>query len=461
MRNRVALRLFLIQLVVIGGGVACFLLLIPASVLIPHIADKLWWTCILTVVGMILLAVLVSTAVASYVAYVIEQVKHVTRAMMAGDLDDRISVSWSGVSGELGLAVNTMAEVLTERVRQERREQSQLKTIIASMQEAVVVVDNDGFIILSNPASQTLLGMSASPVGLPIAAACRSVELAQLIEKALTSTEGMRAELKLPPIAPLIVSAQATPWRVDNNVQGVVVVGYDLTPQRQLEEVQREFVANVSHELKTPLTAIRGYAETLQNEDATEPVMTRNFVNIIARNAEQMQFMVEDLLRLSKLEAGRTQLVMEEVAVADVVSEVIARFHPHIQEKKIDCQVKPLGVDIIRTDYRMLTHIINNLVDNAVKYSREGDTLRISGRQQGDDWTLEIADTGVGISSEELPRVFERFWRADRSRTRATGGSGLGLAIVRQMVSQLRGSITVASQEGKGTIFTICLPMGM
>lgn len=461
MRGRIAFRLFLVHVIVIGGGLALFLLIIPAQVLIPDIADKLWWTCVAVFMGMLALAALMSFAVGIYADHIFSELQHVTRSMTAGDLSRRISVSWSGVTGELGIAINAMAETLTKRVQLERLEQSQLRTIIASMQEALVVVDADGMIVLSNPSSQALLGMAPAPEGLPLVAACRSPELVYLVEESQHSGQARRVDLKAPPIAPRLVSAQATPWKVDDKVQGVVVVGYDLTPQREIEGMQREFIANVSHELKTPLTAIRGYAETLQSGALADPETAQSFVGIITRNAEQMQLMVEDLLRLSKLEAGRLQLVMEEISIVDVVEEILASCKMRIEEKQLQCDVQIEKTAVIRSDRRMLIHIITNLVDNAIKYSHDNDQLRVSARSEDGFWVLEVADTGVGISLEELPRVFERFWRADRSRTRATGGTGLGLAIVKQLVTQLRGTVTVVSREGQGSTFTVRLPVGL
>lgn len=461
MRHRIAFRLFLLQAMVLGGGVALFLLILPAQVLIPHITDQLWWTCVSTILGMVVLAAAVSVGVGAYAAHIFSDLQEVTRAMTAGDLGKRISVSWSGVTGELGVAINTMAEILTQRVQMERREQSQLRAIMASMQEALVVVDPSGTIILSNPSSQQLLGMAPSPEGLPLVAACRSPELVQLVQDTQEGGQSRRMELRAPPVAPRVVSAEATPWKIDNAMQGVVVVGYDLTPQSEIDDMQREFVANVSHELKTPLTAIRGYAEILQSGALADPDNAGNFVTIIVRNAEQMQLMVDDLLRLSKLEAGRIQIVMEELSLADVIAEVLMRFRMRIEEKNLKWDVDVAQTDIIRSDRRMLIHIINNLVDNAIKYSREGDQIRIRARRDNGYWVLQVSDTGIGMAHEELPRVFERFWRADRSRTRATGGTGLGLAIVKQLVTQLRGTVMVTSAEGSGSQFTVKLPVGV
>lgn len=461
MRRRIALRLLLIQMVVIGGGVALFLLVLPAQVLIPHITDQLWSTCVITIVGMMVLAALVSLAVGIYADHIFSELQHVTRSMTAGDLGKRISVSWSGVTGELGVAINAMAETLTARVQMERREQAQLRTILASMQEALIVIDSEDLIILSNPSSQALLGMAPSPEGLPLVAACRSPELVYLVEAARQSGESRRAELKAPPIAPRLVSAQVTPWRVDDKMQGVVVVGYDLTPQQEIKDAQREFIANVSHELKTPLTAIRGYAETLQSGALADPETARGFVDIILRNAETMQSMVEDLLHLSKIEAGRLQIIMEEINYSEIVDEILARFQMRIKDKRLATYVRVPKVALIRSDRRMLTHIVSNLVDNAIKYNHEGGRLQIILRHEGEFWVLEVADTGVGIAHDELPRVFDRFWRADRSRTRATGGVGLGLAIVNQLVTQLRGTATVDSVEGQGSTFTVKLSVGL
>lgn len=461
MRGRIAFRLFVLQAIVIGGGVALFLLVIPARILIPDIMDGLLWTCAVTVIGMVTLSIGTAFAMGSYAANIFSELQDVTRAMTAGDLSKRISVSWSGVTGELGVAINAMAETLTERVHMERLEQAQLRTIIASMQEALVVVNAEGTIILSNPSSQALLGMAPNPEGLPLVAACRSPELVYMVEETQLNGQARRKDLKTPPIAPRLVSAQVTPWKVDDQVQGVVIVGYDLTPQREIEDMQREFIANVSHELKTPLTAIRGYAETLQSGALDEPDTARSFMGIIMRNAEHMQFMVEDLLKLSKLEAGRFQLVMEELPITDVIAEILASFKIRIEEKKLRCDVQIPNLGTIRSDRRMLIHIITNLVDNAVKYSHDGDQLRIGAHREDGYWILEVSDTGVGISNDELPRVFERFWRADRSRARATGGTGLGLAIVKQLVTQLRGTVAVTSAEGKGSTFLVRLPVGL
>ncbi len=461
MRRRIALRLFFVQSIVIGGGVALFLVILPAQVLVPHVADLLWQTCVITFFGLLVLALAMSIAVGIYADHIFTELQRVTRAMTAGDLSRRISVSWSGVTGELGVAINAMAETLTARVQMERREQAQLRTIMTSMQEALVVVDGEGKIVLSNPSAQSLLGMSARPDGLPLVAACRSPELVTLVERTRESGKTARGDLKSPPIAPRLVSAQATPWKVDDKIHGVVVVGYDLTPLREIENLQREFIANVSHELKTPLTAIRGYAETLQSGALEDPEAARNFVGIILRNSEQMQLMVEDLLHLSKLEAGRLQVVMEELSIMDIVADILARFQIRIRDKNLKCSVTWSEIGPIRSDPRMLTHIVNNLVDNAIKYSHEGDELAIKGWREDGHWVLQVSDTGIGIATTELPRVFERFWRADRSRTRATGGTGLGLAIVKQLVSQLRGSVAVVSEEGVGSTFTVRLPVGM
>lgn len=461
MRRRIALRLLLVQTIVLGGGAALFLIILPPQVLIPHVADQLWQTCLITFVGMWILALIMSLGVGIYANRIYSELQHVTRAMTAGDLSQRISVSWSGVTGELGIAVNAMAETLTARVQMERREQAQLLAILASMQEALVVVDTDGKIVLSNPSSQALLGMASSPDGLPLVAACRSPELVSLVESTQRSGQAKRLELRAPPIAPRLVSAQATPWKIDATIQGVVVVGYDLTPQNELEEMHRDFVANVSHELKTPLTAIRGYTEMLQSGALEDPDTARNFVNVIMRNTEQMQEMVQDLLQLSKLEAGRLQIVQEELSVPDILAEAMTHFQVRIREKKLECIVQCTDFGVIRSDVRMLTHIVNNLLDNAIKYSHEGDCLKVAASRNKEFWILQVSDTGIGIAAGELPRVFERFWRADRSRTRATGGTGLGLAIVKQLVTQLRGTVTVTSKEGKGSTFTVRLPVGM
>lgn len=459
MRHLIAFKLFFIHTIVILGGVALFLLLLPPQVLIPHITHQLWMTCVWTILGMFALALIISIITGRYVSGIFSDLQRVVRAMAEGRLSERIPVIWPGIIGRLGIAINTMAETLTDHVQQARREQAQLKAILDTMQEALVVVDSDGQVLLSNPASQVLLAMSTAPVGQALVTVCRSAELTELVDDVLQTASPVRAELSGPPIAPRVVLAQATPLKLDGQVHGVVVVGYDTTPSHQLEDLRREFVANVSHELKTPLTAIRGYSETLLGGALTDPEVAPQFVAIINRNAEQMQRMVEDLLALSTIEAGQVHLVMEEVHVPALVDDLLQHFQPRLLEKKMTHTLLWSQPDlIVHSDRRMLSHVLSNLIDNAIKYSREGDEVRISGQKDNGHVVIEVADTGIGMTRTDLPRVFDRFWRADKSRTRGMGGTGLGLSIAKRLVTQLRGQITVQSTEGQGTVFTIRVP---
>jgi len=261
------------------------------------------------------------------------------------------------------------------------------------------------------------------------------------------------------PVGPgRVVQANVAPVpNRSGEVESVVVVFHDLTDIRRTEKMRRDFVANVSHEFKTPLTSIRGYAETLIAGAKDDPQIAPDFLRTIETNARYLEALVNDLLTLARLEA-EVPATMERVSVRRIVDEQIESRKNAIRERNINVSVECPDVEI-QADRSRLSTAVSNLIDNAIHYNRPGGTIRISTEQQNGTLNLSVADSGHGIPSDELQRIFERFYRVDKSRTRESGGTGLGLSIVKHAIESQGGTITVTSRVGSGSIFTIRMAM--
>lgn len=249
----------------------------------------------------------------------------------------------------------------------------------------------------------------------------------------------------------------SNPITVANKVQGLVLLLLDVTEKQQQEQLRREFTANVSHELRTPLTAISGYAE-IMSQGLVSPENMKPFAEKIYKEANRMITLIADIIQLSRLDEKGAQFIREEVALGDVLEEVVQRLQPLAQQKEVvlTSYVEPAAVPGIR---QVLQEIIYNLCENAIKYNKPGGTVKASVVQIGKHAVLKVADTGIGIPAEEQPRVFERFYRVDKSHSRIIGGTGLGLSIVKHGVQLHHGEISLESQLEKGTTITVRLPM--
>src|SRR5206468_5833290 len=244
---------------------------------------------------------------------------------------------------------------------------------------------------------------------------------------------------------------------VSGGIDSVVAVFHDLTDIRRTEKMRRDFVANVSHEFKTPLTSIRGYAETLLSGAKDDPTIAPDFLRTIETNAKYLEALVNDLLTLARLEA-EVPAKMERVSLRSIINEQIESRKNAILERNIDVTVNCPDVEI-QADRSRLSTAVSNLIDNAIHYNRPGGAIRISAEQQNGTLNVSVADSGHGIPSDELQRIFERFYRVDKSRTRESGGTGLGLSIVKHAIESQGGTITVTSRVGSGSIFTISMTM--
>jgi len=340
------------------------------------------------------------------------------------------------------------------RVRDLSEARIRLESVLRAMDEGVLVFNDDGRITLANAAFRHLLGAQRDPLGRTCLEVFRNEALDQAVHEALAGQAVGSVEFETRSNRVLRALVSPVTSSSGSREEAAVMVLEDLTDIRQVDRIRRDFVANVSHEFKTPLTSIRGYAETMLSESSD--ASHRDFADTICRNARYLESLVNDLLVLARIEAEPPS-VFEDVDLPTLVGEQVAlrRKLPAGESRDIEIECPPIT---LRADPGRLSIALSNLIDNAIRYNRPSGLIRIACRAEGDTVVLEVADQGYGIPRDQLPRIFERFYRVDKARTRNGGGTGLGLAIARHAVESQGGSLTVTSQTGTGSTFRIELP---
>lgn len=403
------------------------------------------------------LALALSNAVAKRMSGAVSELTEAARRMSEGDLAVRTRMAGHDELGELGDALDRLAGSLAATLGQLRAERDLQGRILEAMQEGVVVVDRDGRIVLVNPALRSMLLVGGEAVGKLLVETVRHAQLEDLVQEARATASSTPVEIELPGLKPRRLLVHASPLAGDDG--GLLFVFVDVTEVRRLESLRRDFVANASHELRTPVAAVRSATETLRWGALGDPVAAIRFVDIIDRNAQRLQSLVEDMLELSKLESNEFKLKRERVELGSVVPIVLALFRERAEKKGVRVVAElPRESSSVEGDPRALEHVLSNLVDNAVKYCPPGTRVLVSAAPLDEERIkLVVSDTGPGIPAEHLPRVFERFYRVDAGRSRELGGTGLGLSIVKHMVEAMRGKVSVESEVGKGSTFTVSL----
>ena len=363
--------------------------------------------------------------------------------------------------GELVRAFNGMSERLDARIARLEEDRQQLRTILSGMVEGVVALDANQRILYANERATYLLGLPwQAPVGRRLWEVVRHRPLLEVVQRALDTSEPQHEELSWngTAVRSLTVHAARLPGLPP---RGAVLVLHDTTELRRLERLRQEFVANVSHELKTPLSVIKVCAETLLDGAADDPQHRANFLDQIASQSNRLHALILDLLSLARIESGAEVFDIQPIAVGEVVSDCLERLRTKAEAKRQTLEVvPPEGAETVtvQADEEAIEQILDNLLDNAVKYTPEGGRVSVRWRREGPDVCLEVSDTGIGIPASDLPRIFERFYRVDKARSREMGGTGLGLSIVKHLTQAMHGSVRAASRPGQGTTFTVCLP---
>ncbi len=359
--------------------------------------------------------------------------------------------------GRLGAALNIMAGELSERLGALERERDERERILAHMSDGVALIDADGRLVHANQSLAGILGAALPPAtGTPFQEFARSPELVDLVRAARSGRQPLELDLRL--WAPRHRRVRVTATRLRGEEDGsVILVLHDITEVERLNQVRQDFVANVSHELKTPLTSVRGYAETLLEGGLDDVEHREGFVRIIRDQSARLQSLVDDLLSLADLERPDMRLRRESFDLRESVERQIATLRARAEQAGLTIELEPGEPAMVLADLLRIDQVIANLLDNAIKYTERGG-VRVRLGRTASRVSCEVEDTGSGIPAEDVPRIFERFYRVDKARSREKGGTGLGLAIVRHILALHGGRVSVESVLGHGSTFHFDLP---
>ncbi|MBI1976998.1 MAG: PAS domain-containing protein [Candidatus Omnitrophica bacterium] len=359
----------------------------------------------------------------------------------------------------------TLSRRLKENIEQLESKIHQLETtqihtlaVLESMTEAVIAVDQEERVLFINAATEGLFQIERQKVkGRNLLEAIRNAPLNELILKTVRQSEPKSEEIQMLTPIERVFKAQTAPLSRQGKTIGAVAVLHDVTELKRLERIRKEFVANVSHELKTPLTAIQASVETLLDGAINDSSHNRKFLECIEKDAQRLHNLIEDLLQLSRIESKEIPLKKENVALSETARRAVGQFKKAIQQKNLTVEME-IGDEKLPADSVQLQRAIDNLVDNAIKYNKQDGRILLRARKEENWIRLEVEDTGIGIPEENLPRIFERFYRVDKARSRELGGTGLGLSIVKHIAERHGGRVEVTSRPGQGSCFTLWLP---
>lgn len=430
---------------------------------LEHTFRTVWHTLFFGCLVFVVLAACAALWMSRRITHPLEMLKRGAQRFERGEFDARLPVPDSEEIGEVAEAMNQMAASLDERIRTIIRQRNEQEAVLAGMTEGVLAIDREERVFKVNRAAARLLGATAEQaVGRNLYEVIRNPDLQRFAAMVLASREPLEVELLLPEDGnERIMQAHGTLLRdEEERCTGAVIVLTDVTRLRRLERIRRDFVANVSHELKTPITSIKGFTETLLDGAMHNPDDAERFLRIIERHADRLEAIIEDLLSLSRIEqeAGDDGIPLEECRLYDLLHGAMQTCELMAAARKI-----PVSLDCslelrLRVSPALLEQAVTNLLDNAIKYSEPGNAVVLSAQRTDTAVTISVSDHGPGIAPDHLARLFERFYRVDKGRSRKLGGTGLGLAIVKHIAQAHGGFVTVDSAVGHGSTFTLHLP---
>ena len=416
----------------------------------------------------VMVIIFAAILISSLIAYIfsnrfIKPIKYMTKIsseIAGGRYDRRINIESKDETLELANAFNNMAQKLDDTIKDLSDKKNKIEVILESMQSGILAVDNMGKILLINPAAIDMLSIKGDVVGNHILEVIRNRDF----EDFINNPKEEFLEIRLNYLENKIIRFNVAPI-IDkdeyNNEEKVrtVVAMQDITELKALEQMRTDFVANVSHELKTPLTSIKGFTETLRNGAIDDKEKRDKFLDIINAETDRLTRLINDILTISELESKKQSNYFEKVNLNNVVDDIKDMMIGFASIKNIDiCFNTQDNLPYVYGDFDKLKQLLINLIDNGIKYTKEGGKVCLNVYNKDQNVIIEVADTGIGIPDKHIPRLFERFYRADKGRSRALGGTGLGLAIVKHIVVSMDGKIEVISKVGVGSKFTITLP---
>ena len=417
--------------------------------------DRLRSTLLAASLVTALLAILLAMLIAERTARPIRRLTRAAERVAEGDLNARLFLTTRDEVGQLAAAFNHMADQLHEKVTTLAGERGRLAAVLERMADGVVITDGGGHVQLINPAASRLLSTSeANALGRSFAQVVRNHRLIELWQACREQGREQVAAVETDRLG-LFLQAIVTPFH-EADSHGYLVILQDLTQIRRLETVRRDFISNISHELRTPLAALKALVDTLHDGALEDPPAAERFLNRMEIEVDALTQMVQELLELSRIESGRAPLHLVPVPVSDLVLPPVERLRPQAERANLSLTIAlPPDLSPVLADAERIQQVVTNLVHNAVKFTLPGGQVTVSAGRAGDEVVIKVHDTGVGIPSDALPRIFERFYKADRARS--GGGTGLGLAIARHIVQAHGGRIWAESVEGRESAFYFSL----
>jgi two-component system phosphate regulon sensor histidine kinase PhoR len=386
------------------------------------------------------------------------EMEQLVKQVGRGEQPRTFLIDGSGEARRVGVALE---EILTRQRKLDRQigeRQSGQKAILSAMQDGLLVVDAQSRLALVNPAFCDLFAIDQDSLGSPLLETVRDPAVQRIVGETLTQRKPGQGELM---IGRRDFEITSVPMGADNGAAtGAVVLFHDITALKRADEIRRDFVANVSHELRTPLSILRGYIETMLDDPKMPRGETARILEVMDQHSKRLGLLANDLLTLAQLESGSSSLQLGEIDLLRLLSDLVRDWKKKFATKGLEAVVDVSDdCSIIRADEERLREILDNLLDNAVKYSGKGDKIRLGAQRRDGEIALSVSDTGVGISQEDLPRIFERFYRADKARSRELGGTGLGLSIVKHIAQLHGGRVEADSEVGKGTTIRVIFPI--
>ncbi|MCX7924095.1 MAG: cell wall metabolism sensor histidine kinase WalK [Clostridia bacterium] len=407
----------------------------------------------------ILISLILGYILSKTITVPIVNIMHKAQEIADGDFDRLLEVKSDDEIGKLTKTFNYMAKELKNTLNEISSEKNKIETILNYMTDGVIAFNLKGEVIHANPAAERMLGLNN--IGYTFNDFSKSYDLGIALEEILylgTSSTNTQKEID---IGDKIISVYFALFTdEEEKIEGIIAVLQDITEQQKLERMRREFVANVSHELRTPLTSIKSYTETLLDGALEDRETTERFLNVIDSESDRMTRLVKDLLQLSRLDNQQMQWIMQEVSFEKLVREAVDKIRIEAVNKGQLLESYVIGdIPAIIADHDRIEQVVLNILSNAIKYTPQNGKITVYIGRMYSDVYMKVSDTGIGIPESDLPRIFERFYRVDKARSREMGGTGLGLAIAKEIVEAHGGSIAISSEGGKGTEVTVKLPI--
>jgi len=441
--------------------------------------NKIRVRIIIVSLSALFIIILVGLAQTRRITKSVEEITVFSKEVAAGNFKSRLFLKERGELEELGKNISNMAQELNKRLTQSEEEKNKMEAILRNMSDGLILTDTKGRIILSNSAIMNLFGIESNIEGRTVMETLRKAELMEVTSKVLESGGAVSFEFEVTHPKDVYLMVTAAPFFIKDNISGVVLTFHDITRLKKLEDIRKDFVANVSHEIKTPITAIKGFTETLLDGALDDRENARKFLETIKNHSERLNTLVNDLLTLSSIELGDIKVEKTNVDLNEVVDAVFVTLKDKARAKGLylNKQISP-ELREIKADRNRLIQILINLVDNGIKFTEEGGvTVRVKSEklkvksegknseiltqdsELADYIEISVEDTGIGIPKKHLTRLGERFYRVDRARSRELGGTGLGLAIVKHLVKAHGWEMEIESTEGHGTIVHLLCPV--